>query len=408
MNPTPRLALALCLACLALSAATGSGQDQPLASHFGHAPQHALIRKLQAVESAGERRVRWMRELDALVIESHATPDGQAEAPVLELVFRLHEPYEDGGYKALAYRGNQQWYGSTFWTGPDWTRVGKDWHHPGENTPSVRRFTAPRDGRVTVSGRVYKLHKDGDGVRLMIRHNDRELWKAEIRGADDKGVEPNLTLDVKKGDALRFVVHKRGNIGCDTTYWDPVVAYADGASFQASKSFGPQQGAGGWFCEMLTDEAPPEVECTLHGLGPDLSLRDSPVTLKSFVVFSGRDGLPFVVVADAADQSGVVLAFNRASDWSCRASASKDGLLRVTLAASGKPPLSTVVLGAYDGAWTASFGLLKQLTDAKSPLPMDSLRDPVQAAYRSLTAPLARAPELALLLMAQTEWRRED
>jgi hypothetical protein len=42
----------------------------------------------------------------------------------------------------LTYR-DAEWYGSTFWTGPDWTRVGKDWHHPGENTPSVRRFSAP-------------------------------------------------------------------------------------------------------------------------------------------------------------------------------------------------------------------------------------------------------------------------
>ena len=97
----------------------------------------------------------------------------------------------------LTYR-DAEWYGSTFWTGPDWTRVGKDWHHPGENTPSVRRFTAPRDGRVTVTGRVFKLHLNGDGIRASIRHNDREVWQAEIDGEDDKGVEPKLALDVKK------------------------------------------------------------------------------------------------------------------------------------------------------------------------------------------------------------------
>lgn len=116
----------------------------------------------------------------------------------------------------LTYR-DTEWYGSTFWTGPDWTRVGKDWHHPGLNTPSVRRFTAPRDGRVTVTGRVFKLHLGGDGVRVYIRQNEREVWKAEIGGADGKGVEPKLTLDVKKGDSLRFIVDKRGNYGCDTT-----------------------------------------------------------------------------------------------------------------------------------------------------------------------------------------------
>ena len=157
----------------------------------------------------------------------------------------------------LTYR-DAEWYGSTFWTGPDWTRVGKDWHHPGENTPSVRRFTAPRDGRVTVTGRVFKLHLDGDGIRASIRHNERDVWQAEIDGKDDKGVEPKLTFDVKKGDALRFVVHKRGAIFCDTTGWDPVVAYVDGQRFQASASFAAmKQGGGGWFYEMLGHGEPP-------------------------------------------------------------------------------------------------------------------------------------------------------
>ena len=157
----------------------------------------------------------------------------------------------------LTYR-DAEWYGSTFWTGPDWTRVGKDWHHPGENTPSVRRFTAPRDGRLTVTGRVFKLHLDGDGIRASIRHNEREVWQVEIDGKDDQGVEPKLALDVKQGDALRFIVHKRGNIFCDTTGWDPVVAYADGQRFQASASFAAKkQGEGGWFYEMLGPGAPP-------------------------------------------------------------------------------------------------------------------------------------------------------
>ena len=157
----------------------------------------------------------------------------------------------------LTYR-DAEWYGSTFWTGPDWTRVGKDWHHPGENTPSVRRFTAPRDGRLTVTGRVFKLHLDGDGIRASIRHNEREVWQAEIDGKDDQGVEPKLALDVKQGDALRFIVHKRGNIFCDTTGWDPVIAYADGQRFQASASFAAKkQGEGGWFYEMLGQGEPP-------------------------------------------------------------------------------------------------------------------------------------------------------
>jgi len=136
----------------------------------------------------------------------------------------------DGQYHALVHR-DDLWYGSSYWTGPDWTRVGKDWHHPGENTPSVRRFAAPRDGRVTIGGRVRKAHLDGDGVRVWIAHGAKTVWQAELDGKDARGVDPNLTLEVRRGDAIRFVVHKRGTIFCDTTWWDPVVTYADGPRF---------------------------------------------------------------------------------------------------------------------------------------------------------------------------------
>lgn len=160
------------------------------------------------------------------------------------------------------------WYGSTFWTGPDWTRVGKDWHHPGQNNPSARRFSAPRDGRATVSGKVFKLHLDGDGVRASIRLNERELWSVELEGKDAQGVEPRLTLDLKRGDQLRFIVHKRGGIGCDTTGWDPVIAYEGGPRFQASQSFAAKtQGHGGWFYEM---EGPGDVPQPPAPLAPPL------------------------------------------------------------------------------------------------------------------------------------------
>ena len=150
---------------------------------------------------------------------------------------------------------SESWYGSTFWAGPDWTRVGKDWQHPGEDTPSVRAFQAPRDGRVTVTGRVYKAHADGDGVRLAILHDKRLVWQAEIEGKDQQGVTPHLTLNVRRGETIRFVVHKRGTIFCDTTHWDPVITYGDGQKFQASEGFSTtRQGDGGWCYQMETTQ----------------------------------------------------------------------------------------------------------------------------------------------------------
>ena len=179
---------------------------------------------------------------------------------------------EPAGYRPLIHR-QDVWHGSTYWAGPDWTRVGRDWHHPGVDTASVRRFTVPRDGQVSVSGRVYKADVNrggGDGVRLSIRQGRRTVWKAEIDGNDGKGVEPRLTLTVRQSEAIRFVVHKRGRIFYDTTHWDPVVTYADGEQFRASEGFSTsEQGQGGWFYEMEV-AAGAVLPPPFHSLGLDL------------------------------------------------------------------------------------------------------------------------------------------
>ena len=157
---------------------------------------------------------------------------------------------EDSLCNPLEYR-EQTWYGSTFWTGPDWTRVGKDWHHPGENNPSVRRFQCPRDGKIIIEGRVFKLHLSGDGIRAAIRHNGDKIWETELEGNDERGSIHSIEREVKKGDLIRFVVEKRFKISCDTTGWDPKVTYSDGEFFQAATAFAARkQGAENWFYEM--------------------------------------------------------------------------------------------------------------------------------------------------------------
>ena len=223
-------------------------ENTPLHSYFKEEPRDALVHQLEVTSSSGtdassplRRHHRWLPDPGIVLLENELVNTSKRigkvhPIPLAEWAFRVADPEEGPRYQLLSHR-EDTWYGSTYWTGPDWTRVGRDWQHPGQDTTSVRRFTAPRDGKVAISGRVSKAHLDGDGVRLFIRHNARNLWQAEIDGKDSKGLEPRMTLDVHKGDALRFIVHKRGQIFCDTTYWDPVVIYAGGQEFRASKAF---------------------------------------------------------------------------------------------------------------------------------------------------------------------------
>lgn len=359
--------------------------------------QNSLIRKLEgnlapSQPTAGgsvTRQFRWLPKQQALRIE--AVVVGKLKtASIIDLTFRLREPQDNTSYTRLTYR-DSLWYGSTFWTGPDWTRVGKDWHHPGENTPSVRCWRAPRDGRVTINGPVHKLHLAGDGVRASIVQGNREVWKAEIEGRDERGVDPQLTLDVRQGDVVRFVVHKRQSIACDTTHWDPVIAYAGGETFRASQAFGDKQGQGGWFYEMRgTLAASQPVTPVIHTIGLDLSLRE---TLSA----TQAEAWPFFVVADG-QRSGVAIQMESSPSWQFQTRES-DGRLLVQLSADvlSNGRLPTITLFAYDGPWTASLAKLKLQTESRA-----------RAEYERLVAPLAKKPDLDLLLMAQSEWRQDD
>lgn len=122
---------------------------------------------------------------------------------------------------------------------------------------SVRRWTAPYDGTVRVTGAVALARPDGeqeefadpDGVRVAIQHEDRELWAARI-GADDHGEhtpEGVAAIQVKRGERLYFRVGSVFDGSGDQVAWDPQVTYAgieatdaDGlplGSYTASKDF---------------------------------------------------------------------------------------------------------------------------------------------------------------------------
>ncbi|MDR0391564.1 MAG: hypothetical protein LBH59_06635 [Planctomycetaceae bacterium] len=155
-----------------------------------------------------------------------------------------------GKISALSFRGNDTWYDSNYWVGKGWTRIGKNWQHPDEQNDAIRTFVVPKDGNITIAGTVKKLHLDGDGVVASILHNDKELWKKTIDGKDNIGVNTNISLVVKKGETLRFVVNKRKSIKCDTTGWNPTITYQNSNEiFNAETAFSNKQGNDNWYYE---------------------------------------------------------------------------------------------------------------------------------------------------------------
>jgi len=314
-------------------------------------------------------------------------------------------------YRPL-FHMNDLWYGSTYWGGPDWTRVGKDWHHPGINTTAIRRFTSPRDGRVTITGRVYKLDPHDDGIRASVRHNNRTLWTVEIDGKDTKGVESKLSADVKKGDAIRFIVHKRDRINYDTTRWDPLVAFEDGPRFQASAGFSKKkQGENGWSYEMEVQPAGPTADPAVYSFATDLSLRKIPLNGAEPVKLTSEDSLPLVVIAGGGDRGGTVFAIAGAGPWQFEAMTATDRQIvtkletgqdgrPTSIAAAESTPLPRVLHGSYEGSWMVGMAALRRALDSNDKeLGLAKLRERLAS---------AGCPELDLWAMLQTDWRGQD
>ena len=186
-----------------------------------------------------------------IALPGHVQPD--AVEDLVQPDWRIVQGGDEAryGYEPMKY-STDIWYESTFWTGPDWTRVGRDWQHSGSTVNSVRVFNAPQPGQARVTGRCYKGDtKGGDGVVVAVRHGSQTLWTAAIGAADAVGSEHEIDVELAHGDKLRFVVNKAEAISCDTTYWDPVITYAGGATYRASEGFGEKTGV--WSYEMESD-----------------------------------------------------------------------------------------------------------------------------------------------------------
>jgi len=94
----------------------------------------------------------------------------------------------------------------------------------------------------------------GDGVDARVLCNDQQVWPAtglQHLANATVSVPFEFTREVQPGDKLVFLVNMHGNIGFDTTAFDPTIAYADGETHTASKEFSEEQGRNGWRYQYL-------------------------------------------------------------------------------------------------------------------------------------------------------------
>ncbi|GAA3535331.1 hypothetical protein GCM10022419_013630 [Nonomuraea rosea] len=100
---------------------------------------------------------------------------------------------------------------------------------------TLRRWTAPFDGTVSVTGAVkltvvegeLPAFADPDGVRVAVQHKDDELWSARITDHAEHAPQGVDAIQVGKGEHLYFRVGSVKDGSADRVTWDPKITYTD-------------------------------------------------------------------------------------------------------------------------------------------------------------------------------------
>jgi hypothetical protein len=94
----------------------------------------------------------------------------------------------------------------------------------------------------------------GDGVKAKILLNGKQVWPVagwQFVANATISAPVDFSADVAAGDKLAFLVNMNGNIGFDTTSFNPTIEYDDGETHVASNEFSDQQGRNGWRYQYL-------------------------------------------------------------------------------------------------------------------------------------------------------------
>ena len=131
--------------------------------------------------------------------------------------------------------------GNTGWmAGPD--------THPGNAIDTVRRWTAPAAGVVSIAGRVYKQDVSaGAGIVATIKHNGTTIWANTVAYNDSIGYTTDEGLgdvSVALGDTIDFFVDDNGTYAADRTGWDPTITYI--SSYSSVTGYSTTEGANQW------------------------------------------------------------------------------------------------------------------------------------------------------------------
>jgi hypothetical protein len=136
-------------------------------------------------------------------------------------------------FTVLPYWTGYAWQGSTNLPDPKlgWVLLNADGGHVGndQNHAAIRRWRAPRDGAISISGELNHPSDQGDGVRARVI-SSRQGALGEWTAKNNRTPVRLDRVEVRRGDFLDFVTDCRQSVEFDSFHWSPVIqALAGGA-----------------------------------------------------------------------------------------------------------------------------------------------------------------------------------
>jgi hypothetical protein len=136
-----------------------------------------------------------------------------------------------------------------------WAMLWSNGGHPGEKPEQavIRRWTAPRDGVISITATLEHPTPEGNGVLGRIVSSRQGLLRSAV--VHNKQVKTNIPrLAVKEGETIDFVVECRGDAGDDSFSWAPLIRLvepmpsdpAEVREWNSNNDFGGPAGLGAW------------------------------------------------------------------------------------------------------------------------------------------------------------------
>jgi hypothetical protein len=173
-------------------------------------------------------------------ISSQSTNEPAVESPVWQYGWGEFDDKakRTKSFHALPHFNSYSWQGGKDLPDPKlgWVLLNAEGGHPGDDQghAAIRRWVAPREGAIAVSGELHHPEDKGDGVRARVVSNASGVageWTA-FKSKTATAVEK---LQVKRGDVIDFITDCRESVSHDSFGWSPKIKYvSSGGASSAS------------------------------------------------------------------------------------------------------------------------------------------------------------------------------